>query len=78
MRLAFALRIIRPRVVKLPGLLRRRLEAALTQEQLGGLAGVQRFTITRLENGGEARPSTIRKLADALHCEPRDLMQIES
>ena len=75
MRSLFAARIIPDKVVKLPGLLRRRLEAALTQEELGRLAGVQRFTITRLENGGEARPSTVRKLADALNCTPRELME---
>jgi transcriptional regulator with XRE-family HTH domain len=62
-------------VVKLPGLRRRRLEATLTQEELGRLAGVQRFTVTRLENGGEARPSTVRKLADVLNCSARELMQ---
>lgn len=69
---------IAAKVVKLPGLLRRRLEAALTQKELGERAGVQRFTVTRLENGGEARPSTVRRLARALNCEPRDLMASES
>lgn len=65
---------IAAKVVQLPGLLRRRLEAALSQEELGRRAGLQRFTITRLENGGEARPATVRRLADALRCEPRDLL----
>lgn len=64
-------------VVKLPGLLRRRLLAALTQEQLAELAGVQRPTVSRLEAGGEARPPTVRKLADALQCQPVELMEPE-
>jgi transcriptional regulator with XRE-family HTH domain len=55
-----------------------RLRAALTQKELGELSGIQRSTITRLEQGGEARPPTIRKLAAALKCEPRELMEIES
>jgi DNA-binding XRE family transcriptional regulator len=62
-------------LVKLPGLKRARHLAALSQEELGKRAGVQRFTVTRLENGGEALPSTVRKLADALECEPRDLLE---
>jgi transcriptional regulator with XRE-family HTH domain len=62
-------------VVTLPGLQWQRQLAALTQEQLAEKAGLQRPTITRLERGGEARPGTIRKLADALRCEPRDLLE---
>ncbi len=67
--------IIDPTVVRLPGLQRQRLEAALTQEQLAEKAGVGRLTITRLEGGGEARPTTLRKLADALSVTPADLMR---
>lgn len=65
-------------VVKLPGLLRMRLRLALTQDQLATRAGLQRPTITRLENGDEARVTTIRKLADALECSPEDLMRAEA
>jgi transcriptional regulator with XRE-family HTH domain len=61
-------------VVKLPGLLRQRLLATLTQEELAAKAGVRRPTITRLERGGETRPATIRKLADALGCTSKDLL----
>lgn len=72
-----AVGIIHATVVRLPGLLRRRLLAALTQEQLAERAHVQRPTISRLETGGEARPTTVRKLADVLGCEPRDLIEPE-
>lgn len=64
-------------VVKLPGLFRRRLEATLTQQQLADKAKLQRVTVTRLEKGGEALPSTVRKLADALGCTARELMTPE-
>jgi len=62
-------------VVKLPGLQRRRLEAALSQTELGDKATVSRATIARIERGEEARPSTLRRLADALGCTPVDLMR---
>jgi DNA-binding Xre family transcriptional regulator len=38
-------------------------------------AGVQRQTINRLENGGEAEMPTVRKIAEALKCEPRQLIE---
>jgi len=62
-------------VVPLPGLRRLRILAALSQSDLAQLAGVQRQTISRLEQGGDAEMATIRKLADALSCTPRDLME---
>lgn len=62
-------------VPRLPRLKRRREEAALTQGQLAERAGVARTTIVALERGAEARPSTLRKLADALACEPRELLE---
>lgn len=58
----------------LPGLLWQRQLAALSQDELAKKANVQRPTITRIEKGGEARPSTIRKLVAALGCQPRDLL----
>lgn len=61
-------------MVELPGLRRQRQLAMLSQEELGRLAGVQRFTITRLENGGSAHPSTMRKLVEALGCSSQDLL----
>jgi transcriptional regulator with XRE-family HTH domain len=69
--------MIHATVVSLPGLLRQRLLAALTQEQLAERAGVQRPTVSRLETGGDARPTTVRKLADVLGCSPRDLIEPE-
>ncbi len=71
----YGARMITLNVVKLPGLLRMRLRAALTQAQLAQRAGILRPTVTRLENGKDARVSTLRKLADALACEPDDLMK---
>jgi DNA-binding Xre family transcriptional regulator len=67
--------MIAPIVVTLPGLLRMRLRLALTQEQLATRAGIQRLTVTRLEQGHEARVTTLAKLADALECSPDDLMR---
>ena len=61
-------------VVTLPGLRVRRLQAALTQEDLADKSGVSRLTIVRLERGGKANPHTMGKLADALGCTPADLM----
>jgi transcriptional regulator with XRE-family HTH domain len=46
----------------------------MPQQQLASAAGVDISTVQRLEAGGVARLSTIRKLADALGVEPRDLM----
>jgi len=56
-----------------PGLRRLRDQAVLTQQELAEDAGVRRATISRLENGGSARPTTIRRLANALRCTPAAL-----
>jgi len=54
---------------------RRRLEAALTGEQLGLRAGVTKTTISLLENGHQAaRPGLLGALAAALGCEVVDLL----
>ena len=53
-----------------------RVEQALTLRALGEMSGVAFDTINKLEL--ERRPahaSTIRKLADALNVEPRELME---
>lgn len=47
---------------------------ALTLRELAALAGVAYRTAWRLENGYLAQPSTVRKLAAALHVEPHDLL----
>jgi DNA-binding Xre family transcriptional regulator len=70
--------IIAATVVRLPGLRRQRLLAALTQDQLAAKAGLQRGTVNRLEQGKDCHPTTVRKLADALSCQPKDLMEPEA
>jgi transcriptional regulator with XRE-family HTH domain len=54
-----------------------RRRAALTQGELAQEAGVGVTTIVRIETGEitEPRVSTLRKLAQALGVEPRDLLQ---
>jgi transcriptional regulator with XRE-family HTH domain len=54
-----------------------RRRAALTQGELAQKAGVGVTTIVRIETGEitEPRVSTLRKLAQALGVEPRDLLQ---
>ena len=55
-----------------------RERAALSQEDLAEKSGVSRATIADLEAGKRpARPSTRRKLADALGVEPKALMKGE-
>jgi transcriptional regulator with XRE-family HTH domain len=62
-------------VVKLTRLKLIRERKALTQDQLARLAGVSRITVARLEAGvDEPRPTTTRKLADALGVQPEALM----
>lgn len=59
-----------------PGLKRLRLDAALSQRDLAIKSGLARSTISALERGAaEARPSTLRRLADALGCTPRELQR---
>ena len=60
--------------VRLPGLRRRRHEAALTQMELAQRAGVTPLTIVHLEAGHPARMSTLRKIARVLKVKPADLM----
>ncbi len=54
-----------------------RRRAALTQEELAKQAGVGVATIARIEGGEitEPRVSTLRKLANALGIEARDLLE---
>jgi len=52
--------IAAPSVVKLPGLVRCRADAALSQRELAARAGISPDTIARLEGGQDARPRTIR------------------
>ena len=53
-----------------------RREMALSQRDLSGITGIAHDSISQLETGRrEAQPRTIRKLADALGVEPRELMK---
>jgi transcriptional regulator with XRE-family HTH domain len=55
-----------------------RVEQALTLRALGERSGVAFDTINKLELGRRpAHASTIRKLADALEVEPKELMKGE-
>jgi transcriptional regulator with XRE-family HTH domain len=50
-------------------------KALLTQSELADKAHMSPTTISDLETlKTKARPSTVRKLAAALNCEPRDLI----
>lgn len=53
---------------------RARLGAVLTQEELARSAGINRSSLSQIENGQkEPRPSTIRKIAQALDISPTEL-----
>jgi len=68
------------RFTKVDGTRLRRLrrERALSQRELSRMTGIAFDTISRLETGKQqAQPRTIRKLADALDVEPRELMRGE-
>ncbi len=56
-----------------------RRERALSQRDLSGIAGIAHDSISQLETGKrDAQPRTIRKLAEALGVEPRELMMGEN
>jgi DNA-binding XRE family transcriptional regulator len=64
------------RSVPLPGLRAARQRAALTQRELGTLAGASKGTIWELEVGRRgAYPRTVRRLAEALGTKVADLMK---
>ncbi len=68
------------RFIEVDGMRLRRLrkELALSQQDLERMSGVAQHTISDLESGKRgARPSTIRKLANALGVEPRELIKTE-
>ena len=55
---------------------RLRRERALSQRDLSRMTGIAFDTISRLETGKQrAQPRTIRKLAEALGVEPRELIK---
>ena len=58
---------------------RLRLERALTQMDLSGMTGLSVDAISRLENElRSAQVSTVRRLAQALGVEPRELLKRQS
>ena len=61
-------------MVKLLALRALRERAALSQRELAQRAGTTQTTISRLEQGYDARPTTTRRLARALRVQPADLM----
>jgi transcriptional regulator with XRE-family HTH domain len=53
-----------------------RRDRALAQEDLERMTGVAQSTLSALEAGKrDAQPRTVRKLAEALGVEPRELMR---
>ena len=57
---------------------RLRRERALSQQDLLRITGVAQATLSELERGKrQARASTLRKLAEALGVEPKELMKEE-
>jgi transcriptional regulator with XRE-family HTH domain len=55
-----------------------RQERVLSQRELARMAGLTQMTVWRLENGyRDARPGTIRKLAQVLGVEPKELVKGE-
>ncbi len=55
---------------------RLRTESALTQEELAASAGLTTAAVARIErNEANPRPSTLRKLAQALEVSPSELVR---
>lgn len=62
-------------VIGLVGIRQRRIELALTQDQLARLANISVQSLGKLERGqSKARVSTVARLAKALACKPKDLI----
>lgn len=61
--------------VKVPQLRAYRKDLALSQLDLALKAGVGLSTVNRAERGEDIRPSSVRRLARALHTTPRRLQQ---
>jgi transcriptional regulator with XRE-family HTH domain len=61
--------------MQLPRLKEWRESRGLLQRELASEAALSEFTITRIENGDSIRPSTARKVADALGVSVADLQE---
>jgi transcriptional regulator with XRE-family HTH domain len=58
---------------------RLREDQVLSQRELARMAGLTHMTVWRLENGStNAHPRTIRKIAEVLGVEPKELVKKES
>jgi transcriptional regulator with XRE-family HTH domain len=64
----------RSTLVAVPGLRYWRIQRAMSQKDLAEAIGVALSTVARLEAGGDARLTTVRRLAEALNVDPRELM----
>jgi transcriptional regulator with XRE-family HTH domain len=68
------------RFIRVDGAKLRRLrrEQALSQQDVERMTGIAQATLSDLEQGKrEARASTLRKLAESLGAEPKELMKEE-
>ena len=64
--------------VNVQKLKRLREDRVLSQRELAREAGLAQGTVWRIENGfSDVHPSTIRKLAEVLGVEPRELVRKE-
>lgn len=53
-----------------------RAKQAYSQRDLAHRAGLRETTVYHVESGRRARPSTIRKIADALGVQPTDIADL--
>ena len=53
-----------------------RVNRGLTQRQLARKARISNSTLSKIEHGRGAMPSTLKKLADVLGVEPVDLVRL--
>jgi transcriptional regulator with XRE-family HTH domain len=60
-------------MVKLQRLKGARERKGMTQAELAEKAGISRVLVIRIEAGLDADQATMRKIAEALECEPGDL-----
>ncbi len=67
------------RFIRVDGARLRRLrrERALSQQDVERITGLAQATLSDLEGGKRGRASTLRKLAEALGVEPKELMKEE-
>ena len=58
-------------------LIRLRVDKGLSQRMLAQKAGVTATTVWKIEHGGGAHPSTLKKLGDVLGVRASELMRTE-